>query len=944
MEARPCRAFAFSAVTFSSWWSRSTRVRKKGYPTAFRLHSSSVSFCTCHNGGNGAADATELPSHSNTTVTQPASNTLFATHNGTDLDGYASLVGLRYLYPDATLALGRNVEEVVTKALNLFPPGMPIVSADDVVPAEWPQVVITDTQDLNRAGKWTQQLGDRVSIHVYDHHPRNEALARDPRVVFHWAPVGSACTIVTEELAEAGVAPEARDATLLLAGIYEDTGQLSFRSTSERDFAAARQLVLWGARPEEAADLLERVWNARQTEVLEELMATRRTVDWQNLRAVVARVTLPSFVPDIAMLANRLGDDGVDAAFVLVAIPQKVFFIARSFTPGVDVAAVAEKLGGGGHPAAASAVLRNQSLVEAEATLGRVLAEAGVHTVRARDLMSTPILGVDADETLGRAHAILAGHRIGSLVAWEGEKAVGSLEAAAVTAAVSHGMAGEKVQPYIRHTLEAIRPETPLTELRALLYRTGERFFLVEEYGKPLGVVTRRDILRAVYEQTVPRHDTPAIGAESTRNLAGEIRGQLGAAAEAHLRSFGQMASATGVKVFLVGGSVRDLILRRRPVDWDLVVEGDPEPFLERVREQGATVKRYGRFHTAHVTFADGLAFDLARARRETYARPGALPEVLPGSLEQDLYRRDFTMNAMAVSLMPDEFGDLIDRYRGLEDLKHGRVRVLHSLSFVDDPTRALRGIRLAVRFSFTLEDQTERLLKRAVDLRLFSESEGTRLRREFFLPFRERDPIAVFHAFDKAGVLQSVAEFGFDPELELIVKRALEWTAWYRLQFGPEVEYEETLLLGSLVLGLRYDRSTKAMQAMKLPDSERILWEALRQKAFDLERACEQSEHAGNAWHERPSAAMSTLERADDAALLLWAIRYPERRDIVSSFLSHWRDVRPAVSGADLQAMGVPQGPEMGRRLSWLRNQVLDGALPAERSAQLDALRKEFS
>ena len=837
--------------------------------------------------------------------------------------------------------LSHSRERVVSDALRAFPPDMPILTPDEVDPARVTCVVLADTQEFARVGKWMESLSSEATIHIYDHHPRESEREKDPRVVFHDADVGATCTLVTEVLVAAGIEPEARDATILLAGLYEDTGQLSFRSAGSRDFAAAHQLVCWGAEPFSAADLLQRLWDSRQTEVLEELQSSRRVLSWHNLRVATARVTLPLFVPDISMLVNRIADGQggpAEAGFVLAAIPGKVFVIARSFSPGVDVTPVVEALGGGGHAAAASATLRDITLVEAEERLQRIFESEDVETVRACQLMSSPALGVDQHDTLRHAHGLLTSHRIGSIVVFGEGKAVGALDTAAVASALSHGMGHEAVAPYARSEVLRIPPDMTLNEMRAHLYRTGERFFLVEEGGEAKGVVTRRDILRAVYEQAVPDEGAELPAGGRMRHLAQEIRHQLGADAERRLRQLGTMARDTGVSIALVGGCVRDLVLRRRPVDWDLVVEGDPESFMARVCDAGAKVKRYGRFQTAHIMFPDGVAFDLARARRETYARPGALPEVLPGSLEQDLYRRDFTMNAMAVSLMPDDFGALMDRFRGLDDIKQGRIRVLHSLSFVDDPTRAVRALRMAVRFDFALEEQTERLLKRAVALRLFSESEGRRMRREFVLIFREREPIAALRALQSQGMLRAVADYELDLAAESMVQRALEWVAWYTLQFGVEPTGTDTFLLGTLGLPLKLERALALFGAMNMDADEIQLWEGMRHAAHRLENA---ASNANPDWGDKPSLAMAYLDHCEPIDLLFWGTLFPDRRSIVASYLTQWRTIRPAASGDDLMRQGVPQGPEVGHWLAFLRDRILDGEMRPDRDRELEAVQR---
>lgn len=854
------------------------------------------------------------------------SDTLLATHPATDLDGYAALVALRHLYPGATLVLDTSLEPLVRDVVAARKPPMPVISPSQVEPSAVRRLVLADAAGPGRVGPWAAAL-KHAELIIYDHHPRTA----QPGAKIVWGDVGSACTVVTEELAKAGVTLGADDATLLLAGLYEDTGQLGFRNVVERDFAAALQLVRWGAVPADAGDLLQKLWDFRQAGVFEELRRSLRAVAWGNLHAAVTRIDLPFFVPDLSALASRL-EPQADALFVVAAVPEKVFVLGRALRPGVDVAPVIAALGGGGHPEAASALLKDMNLVDAETALAKALAETGAPALTARDIMSSPPITVDAADTLAEAHRLLTAHRIGAVVVTHQGGVIGLLAAATAAGAVLHGFGAEPVGAYCSTDVPFAAPETGVPELRSKQLGGGARLFVVGTAKAPLGVVTRRDLLRVIYEEALPLETAARPGGEQARGLAREIRDQLGAAADAHLRAMGKLADSLGVALHLVGGSVRDLVLRRRPVDWDLIAVGEFDPLLERLRAEGATVKTHGKFHTAHVRFADGTAFDIARARREVYVRPGALPAVEPADLIQDLYRRDFTINAMAVDLGERRFGRLVDRFGGLHDLKRGKIRVLHSLSFLDDPTRAFRALRLAGRFGFTLTDDTQRLLERAVALRIVAESEGTRLRRELLLAFDEPDPVAVLRAYDAAGLLRACHPDYRFADHEADVRAAIEWAAWYRLQFGAPPPLADALRLGALALAAGAKRGSAILHDFKLPADELARWRDLVEAAHAAARQAEQA--------ARPSAIAQAFDAAGEAAVLLAGARYQALREPVVAWFTHWRGRRPAVDGADLRALGVPQGPQMGRLLADLQARLIDGEVGAEKQAQLAYVR----
>ena len=242
---------------------------------------------------------------------------------------------------------------------------------------------------------------------------------------------------------------------------------------------------------------------------------------------------------------------------------------------------------------------------------------------------------------------------------------------------------------------------------------------------------------------------------ELIANLAHEIDQGLSAKLLAVLQTAGGLCSERGEHLYLVGGAVRDLILGRRIFDLDIVVEGDAGELAKSlVMRKGGAVVLHPRFGTSKVHHGDST-LDFATARAESYSRPGALPTVRQGTIEEDLLRRDFTVNAMAVRLGPDSFGDVIDPCRGQEDLKRGWIRVLHDRSFIDDATRMLRALRYEQRLGFQLEPRTEELLRR--DIGMLATISGDRIRHELELIFTEEEPEKVIARADDLGVLREI-------------------------------------------------------------------------------------------------------------------------------------------------------------------------------------------
>ena len=235
-------------------------------------------------------------------------------------------------------------------------------------------------------------------------------------------------------------------------------------------------------------------------------------------------------------------------------------------------------------------------------------------------------------------------------------------------------------------------------------------------------------------------------------NLSSKIEKQLPAELVSFMRTAGEVASSQGQSLYLVGGVVRDLLLGQPNFDLDLVVEGDAIDLAHQLAQakQGKLIT-HPRFNTAKLQW-DKWSVDIATARSETYAKPGALPRVKPSSLSNDISRRDFTINTMAVCLNPSRYGELIDLYGGMDDLKHKIIRILHEKSFTDDATRILRGLRYEQRLDFQLEPVTLQLLKR--DIPMLDTISGDRIRHELELILKEEFPEKVLRRAEELGVL----------------------------------------------------------------------------------------------------------------------------------------------------------------------------------------------
>jgi tRNA nucleotidyltransferase (CCA-adding enzyme) len=400
-----------------------------------------------------------------------------------------------------------------------------------------------------------------------------------------------------------------------------------------------------------------------------------------------------------------------------------------------------------------------------------------------------------------------------------------------------------------------------------------------------------------------------------TNNLSSQLNKSLPPPVLALAKIAGQDADKLGQQLYIVGGVVRDLFLGRPNFDFDLVVEGDAIALANKLaRDSQAKLTVHSRFGTAKLKYPD-FVIDLATARKETYSRPGALPEITPGSLKDDLIRRDFSINAMALHLNPQQLGQLIDLYHGQEDLKNRLVRVLHDKSFVDDATRILRALRYEQRLDFKLETETEKLLCRNVNM--LDTISSDRLRHELELILKEDRPELVLRRCGELGVLSRL-------------QPSLKWHGNLSGNFGKAREIDKRTALPNLYLCLLiYDLSEKQVEVF-------ISRLNFPKKATELMRQTLQLKA------KLPKLTNTGLKPSDIYALLHGYSPTAIQANALSSessvagknlnlFLDKLRYVKPILSGDDLKRIGISEGHKIREILEAIQKARLDGEVQGQ-------------
>jgi tRNA nucleotidyltransferase (CCA-adding enzyme) len=842
--------------------------------------------------------------------------TVIATHGNTDFDALGAAVAARLLFPGAVVALSGALNRNVREFARLHGDELGAVDASRLDTDAIRRLVVVETVHASRLGELEQvALDPAVEKVVFDHHHDAAPDWAGEHVVL--SDDGALTTTLVGVIAERELEVSPVEATAFALGIHEDTGSLTYPTTTRRDADALAWCLRHGARQTELARFLHVPLDEGEQALLTALLDAVERRDAGGVEVLVSGVAWPTYVDGVSNLAHKLVDlTDARALVLLVEMDGRTFAVTRSRVPELDASAIADALGGGGHAEAASAIFRGP-LDEARAAVDTALGDAVRPAPTARTVMSSPARSVPPDETV--ASAMVACQRYGQsgILVTEDDRLVGSVLREDLDKAIGHGLSHAPVKGIMSARVAVCDEDTTLPELQRQVVESG-RVAVVRD-DRLVGVVTRSDVLRALGTGARIREERE----ESLRDELERIE---------RLRPVFDAVAAVAepyAGVYLVGGTVRDILLGERSFDVDIAVEGDAIALAESLAAAlGGRATAHSKFGTAVVTYGDGGRVDVVTARTEFYDAPAALPTVEHASIRDDLFRRDFTINAMAVSLRGDEVGRLVDPFGGRRDLETRTIRVLHNLSLIDDPTRIFRAIRYENRLGFAMDAHTERLARSCIEMGLVGDLSSSRLRDELQALLSEGD---VSHS------ILRLAELGADLAIHPHLEGGLETAKLLARLVTLNDEFHS---------GVPAWRLGLAALARRMPPDEVYAWlERLHVRRRDAERIAAAVtvgprlvERLGHPDGVDPSEVVALAEPyAPDAPLFALAL---ERLEPLERYFRDLRSVRLELSGTDLAELGLEESPRVGEVLAELRRRKLNGEL-AGRDDELAAARE---
>lgn len=861
-------------------------------------------------------------------------------HQSADFDSLAAMVAAKKIYKDALLVFTGAVERNVRKFISIYGELIAITPLKKIKIEEITKLIIVDTRIKRRIGSFANVLKKRdLEIHIYDHHPSTaDDIIGDLNIIEE---LGATTTIILKKLKEMNLEISPIEATLFALGIYEDTGSLTFSTTTIDDINSISYLFDKGIKLKVVANFMNIGLNLAQKKLFNQLLLSSKEISCKGIRIDMAKAEAKNYTEGLALLTHRLIEiENSDVFFTIVKMADRIYIVGRSRTNSVDVDEILKELGGGGHFQAASAVVKDLSLDELEKKLIKILERKVRVGIAAKDIMSSPVKTVSTLTSIEETKKILLRYGHNGIPVVEEDKLKGIITMQEVNKAKQHGFGKELVSKYMSNQIINVKLDTSLTEIQELMidYDIG-RILVVNQESKLVGIVTRTDLIRNLYgEGHIPKRSFSTYIVTSSKMARKKqielIKKIFPKRVQGILNKIGEIGDKLNFPVFMVGGVVRDLFLGIENYDIDIVVEGDGIKYARELSgDLKGRTKSHEKFRTAVIILADGFKIDVATARREFYEYPAAFPKVELSSIKKDLYRRDFTINAMAIQLNKKYFGKLIDFFGGQKDLRIGIIRVLYNLSFVEDPARIIRAIRFEQRYNFKMDRATEDFLKKAIDDKLLSRLRKKRIAEELILILKEENPLKSLKRLEELGALKYILpEVELDKDtVERFNKAKDNYNFWKRNISDEKIELWLIYffcIIGQLEKNKIQRRCKKLMFKQKTLDKINYIY-------LNLDSIIEFISQKNKLL---PSSIYTKLKDVPNEILFLAMMesRSDTAKERVNSFLKNYKKESLFISGKDLKKLDFKPGPIY----SYILNRLLYAQLDGEVNSKEDEIK----
>ncbi|AGB40579.1 tRNA nucleotidyltransferase/poly(A) polymerase [Halobacteroides halobius DSM 5150] len=854
---------------------------------------------------------------------------IITTHQRTDFDGLAAMVAAQKLYPAAIMVFPGKLANNVKEFMALYKDRIPVKRPREINKSRVNKVIMVDNNLPTRTGALIDLFEEsEVEIIIYDHH-QDEQIDDDQII----KSVGATTTILVDKLLAKKIEITPFEATLFALGIYEDTGGLIYKNTTSLDAQVVASLLESRANLEIVEEYIDHSLDRKQQKLFNKLLDSLHQISVKGLKIDTFQAEAKEYIPDISLLTHKLNDlHNCDALFVLVKFTNsnKILVIGRSKSDNINVAQILNYFGGGGHNRAASVTIEceeSAELLEWEQEVLKVAREKISPSILVKDIMSTPVKTITADTTMKEADKIMLRNNWSGLVVCKDDELVGIISKRDIDKVRNYDLLHAPVKGYMSTNVITINPDASLKEVQEQIVEHDiGRLPVVNKEDDLVGIITRNDLLKLFYgtdDYLKNRQNLYGRSLVQVQEKRYDVTEELQIVDQSIidlLKKAGRLADELGYNLYIVGGFVRDLLLERINLDLDLVVEGEGIEFAKTLAHKlNGDLDIYRDFGTAVVDL-DNVKLDIATTRIEYYPYTASLPEVEPGSIQQDLFRRDFTINALAIQLNPTAFGQLVDYFNGKKDLEAGVIHLLHNFSLYDDPTRIFRAFRFASRYGYQFYEETERLIKQAIDLDTIEKLSPNRLFGKLKHGLQDENPTSFIRLLVKYDILVYFSDsLVWNQVKEKLVKQVDKIIGWamkkeQNIEFTPWILYLMTLLE-------HFTKEEVEKFSKKFNLNSQL--KSRIKTSLEIEQIITKLKQA-----ERNSEVYYTLEGLKIEELLFILVKDFSLTEKISLFLEELKEVEIKVSGKDIIDLGYQPGPYFKQILKEVKRAKLDGKI----------------
>lgn len=871
--------------------------------------------------------------------------TIITTHKNADFDGFAACVAASLIYDDSIIVLEAEPQQNLKEFLNIYDihyiqdNNFKKQFEDEINNKIIEKIVVVDTADINRVPPIIRQLIEKgIDVDIYDHHP--ELKEQNIKGKNFSKETGSATTILLEKLLQNKIVLPDTYETLFLIAIHEDTGNFVYPTTTSLDHEIAAQLIKGGARIEEVEEFVSLEMTKEQKDLFNKLYNNIQELTLEEINVYIAYAEIDKFIGGLNVITHKLFEALTpDVFFVVTRMGKSIYIVARSRIDEIDLNKILSHFGGGGHRKAGSAKTKKYDINQVINKIKKELKSSFLPVLRAKHIMSSPVRTILSEETVERASEIMYQTGHSGLPVIQNNKLVGIITKKDIEKAIKHNLKNAPIKAIMSTNLKVTDVETSLTQVRKMMAEADVGRIPVLKDGILVGIITRTDLLRAT--NGVLNFTLNPILREKyqSQNLNSEMEKVLPASVLNILRLIGVYGNEKGISVYVVGGFVRDLLLKidnkltnnTIPYDIDVVVEGDGLIFGKYVAKQlRAKYVEHPKFHTCSIFYRNGenkiIRIDVATARTEYYEEAAELPKVELSTIKKDLYRRDFSINAMAIKLNSESFGVLLDFFNCKKDLEKGIIKILHPLSFIEDPTRILRAIRFEQRFGFEIDSNTLTKLEDAVENEYLEKVTGMRIREEFEKILCEKEPLKAIKRMGNLKIISHLFEKTYyTPTLEKDLENLFDILHFfnYNMRFYlNKVRIFHVVLF--VILQYTSEESLKNISARYGLPKEFI------RKLQQAKRANELISNHLNKYGkiDKLSFFYKITNTLDNEQFIFLAVKLPPQIvDIYYTYLKKLTDLKLSISGKDLLEKGY-KGIEIREKLEEIKKLLLDGKI----------------